>query len=201
MEPSNQPISGLPSDAEVIELCRRGDMQAYGTLVERYERAALAAALPVLRDVHAAQDVVQDVFVLCFTKLATLRDGSRFGPWLLKTVGREAVHASRRSRRMRIERSDVGDDVHAASSDDDRLLSDERERLLRCVQALPAQERAAVSLRYFEGHGVNDIARITGNAVGTITKQLSRAIQRLREQLTRNKESWKPNTNSKLLVR
>jgi RNA polymerase sigma-70 factor (ECF subfamily) len=120
MEPSNQPISGPPSDAQIVERVRRGDVQAYGTLVERYERAALAAALPVLRDVHAAQDVVQDVFVLCFTKLASLRDGSRFGPWLLKTVGREAVHASRRSRRMRIERSDVGDDVHA-SSDDDRI--------------------------------------------------------------------------------
>ena len=200
MEPSNQPISGPPSDAQIVERVRRGDAAAYGTLVERYERAALAAALPVLRDVHAAQDVVQDVFVLCFTKLASLRDGSRFGPWLLKTVGREAVHASRRSRRMRIERSDVGDDVHA-SSDDDRLLSDERERLLRCVQALPAHERAAVSLRYFEGHGVNDIARITGSAVGTITKQLSRAIQRLREQLTRNNESWKPKTTNKLLVR
>jgi RNA polymerase sigma-70 factor (ECF subfamily) len=193
MEPSNQPISRPPSDAQIVERVRRGDAAAYGTLVERYERAALAAALPVLRDVHAAQDVVQDVFVLCFTKLASLRDGSRFGPWLLKTVGRESVHASRRSRRMRIEQSDVGDDVHAAS-DDDRLLSDERERLLRCVQALPAHERAAVSLRYFEGYGVNDIARITGSAVGTITKQLSRAIQRLREQLAREDESWKPRT-------
>jgi RNA polymerase sigma-70 factor (ECF subfamily) len=197
MEPSNQPISGPPSDAQIVERVRRGDAAADGTLVERYERAALAAALPVLRDVHAAQDVVQDVFVLCFTKLASLRDGSRFGPWLLKTVGREAVHASRRSRRMRIERSDV----ESYATDDDRLLSDERERLLRCVQALPAHERAAVSLRYFEGHGVNDIARITGSAVGTITKQLSRAIQRLREQLTRNNESWKPNTTNKLLVR
>ena len=197
MEPSNQPISGPPSDAQIVERVRRGDAAAYGTLVERYERAALAAALSVLQDVHAAQDVVQDVFVLCFTKLASLRDGSRFGPWLLKTVGREAVHASRRSRRMRIERSDV----EPYASDDDRLLSDERERLLRCVQALPANERAAVSLRYFEGHGVNDIARITGSAVGTITKQLSRAIQRLREQLTRNNESWKPKTTNKLLVR
>ena len=89
------------------------------------------------------------------------------------------------------------DDIHNIS----QSWNIERERLLRCVQALPAHERAAVSLRYFEGHGVNDIARITGSAVGTITKQLSRAIQRLREQLTRNNESWKPKTTNKLLVR
>ena len=98
---------------------------------------------------------------------------------------------------MRIERADV----EPYASDDDRLLNDERERLLQCVSSLPAHERVAVSLRYFEGRGVNEIARITGRAVGTITKQLSRAIERLREQLiSRNHESWRPKT-TKLLVR
>src|SRR4029453_10402125 len=100
MEPSNQSQANELSDAQVVERVRRGEVQAYGTLVERYERAVLAAVLPIVRDGHAAQDVVQDVFVLCYTRLNSLRDGSRFGPWLLKTAGREAVHASRRSRRM-----------------------------------------------------------------------------------------------------
>ncbi len=69
-------------------------MQAYGPLVDRYERDVLAAVLSVLRDAHAAQDVVQDVFVECFTRLGSLRDPSRFGSWLLK--------AAQRARRMRI---------------------------------------------------------------------------------------------------
>ena len=200
MEPSNH-SSGIQPDADVVERVRRGEVQAYGTLVGRYERAVLAAVLPIVRgDAHAAQDVVQDVFVTCFTRLGSLRDGSRFGPWLLKTAGREAIHASRRSRRMRIERSDVDDNIHAASDDGERLLNDERERLLQYVRMLPAHERVAVSLRYFEGHGVNEIARVTGRAVGTITKQLSRAIERLREQLTRkNGESWKPRTTQQLV--
>jgi RNA polymerase sigma-70 factor (ECF subfamily) len=64
-----------------------------------------------------------------------------------------------------------------------RLLNDERERLLRCIRSLPAQERLALSMRYFDGLGVREIATLTGLAVGTITKQLSRALQRMRDQL------------------
>jgi RNA polymerase sigma-70 factor (ECF subfamily) len=198
MEPSNQ-LSETQTDAALIDRVRRGEVQAYGLLVERYERAVLAAVLPTLRDAHAAQDVVQDVFVLCFTKLGSLRDASRFGPWLLKTAGREAVHASRRAQRMRIQSTSEPDEQAGVLQDEDRLLNDERERLLQCVRSLPAHERVAVSLRYFEGRGVNEIARITGRAVGTITKQLSRAIERLRGQLTKDEPSWKPKT--KLLVR
>lgn len=186
------------SDAELIELVRRGELQAYGTLVERYERAVLAAVLGIVRDVHAAQDVVQDVFVHCYTRLGSLRDGSRFGPWLLKAAGREAVHASRRAKRMRMERSDATD--VGVAMPDDLLLDDERERLLLCVRLLPAHERLALSLRYFEGCGVQEIATITGRPVGTITKQLSRAIERLRDQLNKEAKPWNKAMNNKSLV-
>jgi RNA polymerase sigma-70 factor (ECF subfamily) len=197
MEHDNSPTA-VETDAEIVDRVRRGEVQAYGALVERYERAVLAAALAVTRDIHAAQDVTQDVFVQCFARLGSLRDGSRFGPWLLRAAGREAVHASRRSRRMRIERSDA---TNIGVTDANSLLDDERERLLRCVQSLPAQERLAVSLRYFEGLGVHEIAGLTGRPVGTVTKQLSRAIERLRDQLKSESMSWTTVEKNKSLVR
>src|SRR4051812_8966219 len=86
------------ADADVIQRVRRGDVQAYGVLVARYERSVLAAVLPVIGDRHAAEDVVQDVFVHCYLKLHTLRDGSRFAAWLIRSARREAVRASRRRR-------------------------------------------------------------------------------------------------------
>ncbi len=99
---------------------------------------------------------------------------------------------------MRIERSDA---TEISAGDAELLVDDERERLLRCVRSLPAHERVAVSLRYFEGCGVHDIARITGNPVGTITKQLSRAIQRLRDQLNTESKSWPTIQMNKSLAR
>jgi RNA polymerase sigma-70 factor, ECF subfamily len=179
-------LAHIETDAGLVERVRHGDAQAYGALVTRYERPVLAAVLPVVRDAHAAQDVVQDVFVQCYLKLSRLRDPSRFGGWLLQAAGREAVHAARRGARsrLRVTPSDLThENTPAAHEPASRLLDDERERLLEAVRRLPVHERVAVSLRYFEGRGVNEIAQITGRPVGTVTKQLTRAIERLRGDL------------------
>jgi RNA polymerase sigma-70 factor (ECF subfamily) len=189
----------IETDAQIVDQVRRGDVQAYGKLVLRYERTLLAAALPILRDVHAAQDVVQEVFVRCYVKLSSLRDGSRLGGWLLKAVGREAIQVARRRRSpleqpaLAIDR--VSDDRDAASR---ILCDDERRRLLDGVRTLPEPERLAVSLRYFEGRSMSDIAQVTGRPIGTITKQLSRAIERLRGQLqtTQEPRSCQPHPTS-----
>ena len=183
----------LPTDAEIVERVQRGDVQAYGALVERYERGLLATVWPVVRDVHAARDVVQDVFLQCFLKLSTLRDGSRFGGWVLKAAEREAVRAARRARRVPRRLSQV----QPAAREPVAIHDDERQPLLDCVRCLPAHERSVVTLRYFEGHAVHEIARITGRPVGTVTKQLSRALSRLRDELI--KES-KPCQTSRSMI-
>ena len=179
----------LATDAQLVERVRRGDVQAYGLLVDRHERGLLAVVLPVVRDTHAAQDVVQDVFVQCYIKLPSLRDTSRFGAWLLKAGGRAAVHAVRKGRQTHLQISELPDGSTPADQPADSLLDgDERERLLKCVRCLPAHERLAVTLRYFDGHGVHDVARITGRPLGTVTKQLSRALERLRSALATHSE-------------
>src|SRR5687768_3333950 len=47
------------SDAELVARVRRGDVEAFAALCQRYERTLLAAALAELHDVHAAEDAVQ----------------------------------------------------------------------------------------------------------------------------------------------
>jgi RNA polymerase sigma-70 factor (ECF subfamily) len=64
-----------------------------------------------------------------------------------------------------------------------RPLSDESGLLLRLVCRLPQHERVVVALRHFDGHSVHEIADMTRRPVGTVTKQLSRAHQRLRHWL------------------
>ena len=178
MDPDNH-SPDVVADAVLIDRIRSGDVQAYGTLVERYERGVLAAVLPIVRgDLHAAQDVVQDVFVQCYLKLAGLRDGSRFGWWITKAARRQAIRASRRIKPMRA----VGGSVDVPADVADTLDADEHQQLLNCVRQLPKHERLMVSLRFFDGHSVKEIAAMTGRPVGTVTKQLSRALQRLRDQ-------------------
>ena len=179
MDPATEsPPSTALADSVLIDRIRGGDVQAYGVLVERYERSVLAGVLPIVRgDLHAAQDIVQDVFVQCYLKLGTLRDGSRFAGWLIKAARRQAIRASRK-----LSRSNASTTMRAVATDEPNFNFDEQQQVLLAVRQLPRHERLMVSLRFFDGHSVKEIAAMTGRPIGTVTKQLSRALQRLRDQ-------------------
>lgn len=167
------------SDAELVARVRRGDVEAFGPLVQRYEKTLLAATIPHVRDIHAAEDVVQAAMLRAFQRLNTLRDDSKFGPWLMQIARRQMVDAVR-ARPLPVT---VGarDCETAALADGPRGdLWIENEYLLDVVARLPDHERLLIGLRYFDGHAMAEIAEITGRPLGTVTKQLSRAIARLR---------------------
>ena len=167
---------------EIVDKAKQGDIQAYGTLVELYERAVLATVFAILGDRHAAEDVTQDVFILGFQKLKLLREATRFPHWLLKVARREAVRAAKRERRRRV-LPIIGTADPPDADFSSRLLDEDKEYLLRHVQRLPMHERLTISLRFFDGHSVREISEMTGRPVGTVTKRLSRAIERLRHSL------------------
>ena len=164
------------SDADLVKRVLMGDRSAYGELFERYERSVLAVGLSVLGDLHSAQDVSQETFVIAYEKLPALRQGARFGAWVQRIARNEAIaHLRRRQRRQQAEESMR---QHKTASDNHRL-DGVAEKLLEAVMRLPRHERRVVMLHYFEAHSVKDIGAMTGRPVGTVTMQLSRARARL----------------------
>jgi len=164
---------------EIVDKARQGDIQAYGMLVEQYERAVYATALAIVRNRHVAEDVAQDIFVLGFRKIGLLRNGGQFPNWLLKMTRREAIRvAKHRSLRQHLP-LEINDSRIDPNANVSRGIED-HEHLLQLVQKLPIHEQLTISLRFFDGHTVREIAEMTGHPVGTITKRLSRAIERLR---------------------
>jgi len=172
----------LASDAELVTAACAGDREAFGQLVRRYERAVRATALGVLGNYHAADDAAQETFVAAYEKLGQLRRASAFGGWLMKTARRKAIqHARRGPKAVSLD----GLDPPAPSADG--RLDEPSQRVLTAVMKLGGSERLVVMLRYFDGRTVRDIAVTTGQSIGTVTKQLSRAHRRLRDRL----EGWK----------
>ena len=171
-------------DSEIVEKVLEGDTEAYAELVRRYERSARAAALAVLGDVHAADDVAQEGFIVAYSKLGRLRLGGCFGAWLVRIVRRLAVKAAQR-RRTTISLQTVPPDVVGATAESpDGALLDEHQKLLTAIDRLPANERLAVMLRYFDDYDTRAIAAAMGCGENAVSKRLSRARQRLRRWLT-----------------
>lgn len=168
----------MSTDAELVADVRRGDIEAFGRLAERYERSLLAIALTRVRDVHEAEDVVQTTLLIAFRQLSTLRDDAKFGPWLIQIARRQVVEAVR-ARPISAALPLSGRD-HAGFDDGRTELTIEHDYLLSLVARLPEHEGVLIGLRYFDGHSMAQIAALSARPIGTITKQLSRAIARLR---------------------
>jgi RNA polymerase sigma-70 factor, ECF subfamily len=169
----------LQSDNELVRSVLGGNRQAFAQLVERYEHAVFAVAMKVLGDRDAAADAAQNAFVAAYGKLGRLRDGHAFGGWLMVIARREALDAART--RPRMIPLPLGDYPACETADDG--LDEKLRELKDAVFLLPDHEQRVVMLRYFDSYPVADIARITGRSASTVTKQISRALSRLRKKL------------------
>jgi RNA polymerase sigma factor (sigma-70 family) len=169
----------VESDSQLVAGVLAGERAVFADLVRRHERSVRAVAFAVLGEHEAARDTAQEAFLQAFQKLGSLRDAGAFGPWV-RTIARNraSTHARRRVTCPSLE--EVGDLPCVAVPPLDNELA---RLLVEAVAQLPEHEQAVVMLYYFGDHSVTAIARIVGRPVGTITMQLSRARQRLREWL------------------
>lgn len=172
----------MQTDRDLVEAVRHGNHAAFAELVRRYERVAAATAWVVLRDYHLTQDAIQNAFVEAFRRLSQLRSAEHFGAWVVRIARREAMRLATQARRTRA----LGKDVEADSAITTDPPADEWGQLLCAIGELPDHERIVVGMRYLEGHSVAEIADVTGRPPGTVSKQLSRAVKRLKFTLTRS---------------
>ena len=168
----------MPSTADLVKAAQAGDTAAFTELVIRYEKVAVITAHAILHDFHASQDAAQDAFVLAYKKLSQIRDASSFGPWLLKIVRRGCLRLQK-TKTAELISPEVIDGVIDTETDWMAPYADAIEQLAQ----LPEQEKIVVVMRYIEHYSVKDIAESLDAPVGTVTKQISRAIQRLRTWL------------------
>ena len=143
-------------------------------LVDRHETALFRAALAILGDVQEAEDAVQDTFLRYLEKRPELRDGGHEKAWLLKVTANRCKSILRtRRRRPTVELLDIYPVPEEEGS----------RELMEAVLALPANQRSAVHLHYYEGYTSEEIGAILGQRPGTVRSHLSRARDALRRYL------------------
>ncbi len=164
----------MQNTCELVERAKAGDRDAIVAIVERFERAALVTDWSILGDFHIAEDVAQDSFVTAFRELAKLQSSEAFSSWLMASVRRNANR--RRQVNDKQAFAALPDNVPARSSWQEEFFE-----ILPMLRSLPAQEREVIELRYLSALSVKEVAEATGRPIGTVTKQISRAINRLQE--------------------
>lgn len=165
----------------LVARAQRGDVGAFETLYQETSGRVFGLCLRMTGDRQRATELLQDVFVRIWEKLALYRGDSAFGTWAhrlaVNTVLEQERASSRREARVETgERPDIG-----GRSDD----VDARMDLERAMTRLTPALRRVFVLHDIEGYQHNEIARMTGLAEGTLRAQLHRARQVLMEALDR----------------
>lgn len=141
----------------------------------------------VLFDVGAAEDVVQECLVKVARRWPRVAAMDHPVAYARRIVVRDAVREAERRQRHRSElHTDPGAVEVAPDAEADRQLRgvDTRAVLIPLLRELPPRQRAALTLRYFEDLTEAQTAKALGCSVGTVKSTTSRALDRLRNQLS-----------------
>ncbi len=188
--------SQTPSDGEIVERAKKGDREAFGVLVHRYQGRAYRLALRILRDEEQARDAVQDSFLKAYRSIDRFEGRSSFYTWLYRLVMNRCIDQKRRDKSKsdrhvewdeeRSQGAFEGAGMGAAppSGPDDELDRVQlRKRMAEAIRGLPDEARRTFELREVDGLDYAEIAAALRIPKGTVMSRLHYARRRLRAVL------------------
>ena len=181
------------SDEELVALARQGGENAVRALIKRNNRRLFRVARAVMRNDAEAEDVVQEAYVLAFTKLETFRGGSQFSTWLTRIALNEALGRVRR-RRPSAELAELDASASAQGgavimfptsltpppADSELARSQVRAFLEKAVDDLPDAFRTVFILRDIEEMSIEETANQLSLKPETVKTRLHRARRLMR---------------------
>jgi len=169
-------------ESAVAARARDGDMAAFEQLYRRYVGRVHAVCLRLAGNRTLAEECTQDAFVRAWESLSQFRGDSSFGTWVHRIAVNTVLERHRTQMRQAVWISHKDDEilesVPAPDSGPEHAMD-----LEQCIAELPAAARMVFVLFDVEGHSHEEIAEMTGLAVGTSKAHLHRARRMLRARL------------------
>jgi len=198
MTRSNRPLFTEDAgrlDAKLVKSVLAGDTEAFGSLVETYERPAVSTAYRLLGNSHDAMEVVQEAYLRAYRSLGRLKKPSRFGPWLMRIVTNLSLNARRSRQTGSTVRLDEKQGLEKAIATDGRPVitsigpseqlegRELQEAVDAVLDSLPEKQRMSLVLFAIEGWAQKDIAELLECSVENVKWNVFQARKKLREQL------------------
>jgi RNA polymerase sigma-70 factor (ECF subfamily) len=187
-------VSDREIDRQLVERAQRGDKQAFGLLVQKYQRKLARLLSRFIRDPAEVEDVAQEAFVKAYRALPSFRGDSAFYTWLyrigintaknyLMAMGRRAP-TSTEVDAEEAEGLDEGEQLRDINTPESILLSNEIARTVNAtIEKLPEELRKAIQMRELEGLSYEEIAEVMNCPIGTVRSRIFRAREAIAGEL------------------
>ncbi len=184
--------------AAVLDRARQGDSEAFRALVEQHSRSAFRLAFRMTGNEQDAEDVVQESFIKAYRQLGRFESRANFGTWLYRIVANCSVDLMRakQARHDQVRGDSIDEAVELPAADlpgPERLAhsAEIESRVQSALGGLSALERAAFTLRHYEGRSIDEIGATLGLGTSAAKHSVFRAVKKLRAALAplRSQES------------
>lgn len=171
--------------SDLLALARAGDVAAFSKIMEAEQPRLMAQALAFCRDVHRAQDLVQETMIAAWKSLHRFDESCRLFTWLyvilLRQHRRSLGWFARRLPLATLAQQAMAARHEPATPDEGGGADAAEAEMLRAMMAaLPARHREVVRLRFYAGAGEGEIAAALGISPGTVKSRLHHALEKLR---------------------
>jgi RNA polymerase sigma-70 factor (ECF subfamily) len=184
-------------DAGSVARCRRGDAEAFASLVRKHQKRMINIACRMTGDYDEACDVVQESFLSAWRAIGKFRGDARFSTWLtgivLNHARNQLSQRASRSRREGVSLDSPNSTVNAKFGDglrsQDASPADRLERtetaakIQECLGTLDGEQREVIVLRDIQGFSYEEIGAMLKVPDGTVKSRLYRARNTLKDCL------------------
>lgn len=175
----------IPPDDQLIATAQRGDLEAFGKLVERYEGSVAATVIGMIGECDEADDVGQETFIRFYQSIRRFRGESKLETYLTRIAINLCLNELRRRKRHQLIfiRSSSAPEADASYQDPGHDQREQKHIVDRALQELKPEFRSVVVLRLIDGYSTEETARILNIPVGTVLSRLARAQEKLKQHL------------------
>ncbi len=176
-------------DARLIERAKRGEVEAFGCLYERYLESIYRYIRTRVADDRTAEDLTETVFLRSFESLCRYKEkGLRFSAFLYQIARNLLVdHYRQKEEELPIESADQIS-VSPSRIDDIIVIQDQVDRLRVGLEALPEEYREIIRLRVLLELSTTECAEWIGRSEGAVRVLLHRAMKALKRQVVKDNE-------------
>jgi RNA polymerase sigma-70 factor (ECF subfamily) len=177
-------------EAELVKRARKGDLDAYDQLVQRYQERIYATVYHMTSNHEDANDLAQEAFIKGYQALKSFKGGSSFYTWVYRIAVNKTINfLKQRKNRSQMSLNDLDfnaehdPDLVALISDKtprrEAGLAELQEKLNEAMQRLSEPHRLVVVLHDVQGLSHEEIAKIMECNIGTVRSRLFYARQQL----------------------